>query len=230
MKQKKNKNEKDLEFLETPLKRGVDKVYQMILANGLFILSNLHILLVFIFIEPANIVVFYLILGILSFNIFPSYMALTKVMKLPASEEQKVVKDYFRALKDSFRGTFALGLLGVFFMVNILTLRIFFLTQSMEGLSQVMQGLFVLILVMTISLVYIGGTLKLSFFNTIKLGFKNMIYLLPGAAATMIIALIGLVGGGVFRIVLMIGFSLGAVAQIKLTQKAMARITDNMQN
>ena len=119
MKQKKNEKQKDIDFLETPLKRGIDKVYQMILANGLFILFNLHILMVFIFIEPPNVIFFYIIFGLLSFNILPSYVALTKVMKLPASEVQKVVKEYFIAYKESFKGSFLLGILVIFFGVNV---------------------------------------------------------------------------------------------------------------
>lgn len=224
MKQTKNEKQKDVEFLETPLKRGIDKVYQMILANGLFILFNLHILLGFIFIEPGNIVLFYIILGLLSFNIFPSYAALTKVMKLPASEDQKVMKEYFNAYKKSFAGAFFLGTIGIFIMVNTMMLNVFFLTQGNTGLSQVMQGLFVVVFVVTLALVYLHGDLEGTFGKTIKTGFKNLIYLLPGAAASMLISVIGLMAGGVFRMMLIIGFSLGALAQIKLSKKVMSRI------
>lgn len=223
-KQSKNDKQKQIESLDAPLKRGFDKVYQMILANGLFILMNLHILLVFIFIEPGNIVIFYLILAMLSFNVFPSYMALIETLKQPAREEQKVMKDYFSFYVKNFKRSFVIGVIGLFVMVNLLTLSIFFLAQEREGLVRVFQGLFFLVFTTTLAVVYVGGTLKLSIGKTMKVGFKNLAYLLPGAAASMVIGALALYAGGLFRMLLIIGFSLGAVAQIKLSNNTIQKI------
>ncbi len=224
MKEKRDEKKKQDNFLDTPLKRGFDKVYQMILANGLFILMNLHILLVFLFIEPGNIVLFYMMLGILSLNVAPSYGALVRTLKLPAREDQKVMKDYFIAYKQNFLVSFSIGILGIFLMVNLLSIGIFFLAQDMLGLNRIFQGLFFLILAFTVMFTYIGGVVKVSFGETLKIGSRNMIPLLPGAAAAVTLGVISLFIGGLFRVVLIVGFSLGATVQNKLSERTINKI------
>ena len=224
MKQKKVETKKLNNDFDTPLKQGFDKVYQMILANGLFVLLNLHILLVFLFLEPGNIVLFYIIFGVLSVNVTPSYVALTKTLKLPASEEQKVMKDYFKFYRKDFQRSFILGLMGIVLMVNLLTLSIFFLTQSMVSLSQIFQGIFFIVLTVTIAFAYLGGEVEMSLGETIKVGLKNLFSLLPGAVAFIVFGILSLYFGGILRVLIIIGFSSGAIVQAKLSNKVMIRI------
>ena len=139
-------------------------------------------------------------------------------------EKEQVMKDYFRFYQKSFLVSFGVGFLGIFFMVNALTIRIFLLSQGMGGVIWFFSGVFFIILVFTVMFTYLSGTLQLSLGKTIKLGAKHIVELLPGAVAALVIGLVGLFLGGVFRAFLILSFSLGAMVQTKLSEKTLSKI------
>lgn len=215
---RKNKTTNE-QLANNSVKRAVDGVYDLIMANALFIFFNVHIILFLLFFNPTNIVLFYLYMGFLSLNLLPSYTAIMYVKRKGKDNSAGIIGEFRKGYRENFRSSFMIGALGILVITFTLYNAQFFYITEMNLVYRALQILafFVIFAVLaTIPvIIYDKGTLKEVLSRTKKDFFKRLL----GAAAAGMIILLSLYLVRIIAVTLIFGFGLAAVAQDALYRK-----------
>jgi len=209
-----NRNRKINEQLAmNSVKKAVDGVYDLIMANALFMMFNLHILLFLLFYNPANIVLYYLYMALLSLNLLPSYSALVYAVSRQREGGKGIFRDFVRGYRKHFKSSFVIGLLGAALITFTMYNALFFFLSEMEVIFAVLQFqvFFLLIAVMATVpvMIYEEGSLREVLSKTMKRFFKLMLT----ATAAVLILLLTVYLGRIVIVTLIFGFALAAIAQ-----------------
>lgn len=201
------------QLASSSVKKAVDGVYDLIMVNALFILFNLHILLFLLFLKPANIVLYYLLIAVLSLNLLPSYSALMYAVRKKREGSSEIMVVFFKGYKENFKNSFIIGAVGAVVIATTLYNALFFYITEIELIYWALQLLnfFILfaILATVPAMVYEKGTLKEVLLRTKK----NFSKLLIGAAAAGMIMLLSVYLVRVIVVTFIFGFALAAITQ-----------------
>lgn len=209
-----NRNRKTNEQLAVnSVKKAVDGVYDLIMANALFMMFNLHILLFLLFYNPVNIVMYYLYMALLSLNLLPSYSALLYAVSRKREGGKGIVSDFVRGYRKHFKNSLLIGLSGAVLITFMLYNALFFYISEMNLVYTLLQLLIFLVLFMILAtvpvMIYESGTLK----EVLSRTRRNFFRLLLGSAAAAVIVLLSVYLGRIVIVTLIFGFALAAIAQ-----------------
>jgi uncharacterized membrane protein YesL len=209
-----NRNRKINEQLAmNSVKKAVDGVYDLIMANALFMMFNLHILLFLLFYNPVNIVLYYLYMALLSLNLLPSYSALVYAVSRKREGGKGIFSDFVKGYRKHFKKSFIIGLLGAALITFTMYNALFFFLSEMEVIFAILQFqvFFLLIAVMATVpvMIYEEGPLREVLSKTMKRFFKLMLT----ATAAVLILLLTVYLGRIVIVTLIFGFALAAIAQ-----------------
>lgn len=201
------------QLANSSVKKAVDGVYDLIMVNALFILFNLHMLLFLLFLKPANIVLYYLLIAFLSLNLLPSYAALMYAVRKKREGSSEVMVEFFKGYKENFINSFIIGAAGSALITTTLYNALFFYITEMDLIYRALQLLnfFLLFAVLATvpAMVYEKGKLKEVFLRTKK----NFAKLLIGAAAAGLIILLSIYLVRIIVVTFIFGFALAAMVQ-----------------
>ena len=129
----KNKNKMTREEMaNSSVKSAVDSVYDLIMANAMFILFNIHILIFLLFFRPDNIAGYYLVMAVLSLNLLPSYTALYDTIRRHKDTKMKVVSLYIEGYRKGFKNSFIIGTAAAAIIFFSMFNSLFFFVQEMD--------------------------------------------------------------------------------------------------
>ncbi len=205
---------------DTSAKKTVDSVYNLIMANAMFILFNIHILVFLLFFEPKSIGMIYLSMGLLSFNLLPSYTALFYALRAQKTVKKSVIRLFIEGYRKSVKTGLVIGIIAALVITFSLYNNVFFLIEGMESAYRSSQMGIFFILFAAVAAVPVmvhteGGRFK-EIFRKTKDSFFRL--LLGGALAVLIMGL-SIFFARYIVFPLIFGFGLAAMAQDKLSEK-----------
>lgn len=207
------------ELANSSVKKAVDGVYDLIMVNALFMLFNLHILLFLLFLSPANLVLYFLIIVLLSLNLLPSYSALMYAVRKKRNGSSEIMIEFFKGYKENFRKSFVIGFIGTVLIAFTSYNALFFYITDMDLIYWALQLIIFFMLFAVLAtvpaMVYEKGTLK----EVLSRTKRNFSRLLIGAAAATLIILLSLYLGSIIVVPLIFGFALAAMAQDSLHER-----------
>lgn len=226
MNEKKENKNKDLidRIDDAPMKKFFDLIYDLVMANVLFILLNMHLPLYLLFFEPGNMVFYYLSLGILCLNLMPSYVAMEYALLRRSDNESSHFKKYFEGYKKNFKTSFVTGAAWISFMLIALLDSMFFRDKGNQLLSMTFLTLYFvgILLFVGSSIVVVHFELKARDVLKFTLGFS--LKFIPGAVVAILVAVLCIYFSQVVVFPLIVGFSLAAFLQEALSKKVVADI------
>ena len=201
------------QLANSSVKKAVDGVYDLIMSNALFMLFNLHILLFLLFLKPANIVLYYLLIALLSLNLLPSYSALMYAVRKKREGSSEIMVEFLKGYKENFKKSLIIGSIGAVMIAFTSYNALFFFITDMRLIYWALQLIIFLMLFAVLAtvpvMVFEKGTLKEVLSRT-KINFSK---LLLGAAAATLIILLSIYLGRIIVVPLIFGFALAAIAQ-----------------
>lgn len=210
---KDTKRERDQELATTQVKKAVDRVYDLIMGNALFIVVNIHILIFLLFAEPENIVVYYLMLAVLFVPLYPAYTALYHAIINKEGGSGGIYRRFFAGYRKHFRETFLTGIAGSFVTAFLLYNDLFFSLTEQESLGRIIRIFLVFCLMYLLGLVPIiveeKGTMKAHRKIMSKTLFQGT---LRGAVA-LVILFVSVYFGRILIFPFTIGFSLAVLSE-----------------
>lgn len=218
---KKNQHNKRNEELASAVVKGaVDRVYDLIMANALLILFNIHILIFLLFFTPGSLFAFYFFTAVLLLNALPSYGAL--YYSLHVGREKTIYHRFFAGYQKMFKKTFLPGAAVSFFSMFVLLNGTFLTVMNLQPLYVVLQLAVIFLLFYVVALVPFMAT-EQGKMKGYRMALKENFFrgILGSAASTLII------GGSLYlgRLIIfpvILGFSLGALVQEVIHKKTKA--------
>jgi len=213
MKDNRRNKSTNKELADSSVKKAVDGVYDLLMVNALFMLFNLHILLFLLFLKPANIVLYYLLIALLSLNLLPSYSALIYAVRKKREGSSEIMVEFFNGYKENFKKSLIIGSVGAVLIAFTSYNALFFFITEMNLIYWALQ-LIIFFMVFAVlatvpAMVFEKGTLREVLSGTRR----NFSRLLLGAAAATMIILLSLYLGRIIVVPLIFGFALAAMAQ-----------------
>lgn len=219
-------HEKDMldKIEEAPIKRVFDMIYDLIMANVLFILFNLHIPLFLVFFIPGNVAMYFIILGILCLNVLPSYGAILYALDRRGDDETSHFKKFMDGYRENFKVSFLTGLMGILFMLVALLDGIFFLSKANQAVYMAFLVIFFVGLLLYVASAPIIVHFGLKPGKAIKITLGHFFKLIPGALLAILVAGFSVYISRYIVFPLIVGFSLAGLIQETLSKKALAVI------
>lgn len=219
-----NRNRKTNEQLAVnSVKKAVDGVYDLIMANALFMMFNLHILLFLLFYNPVNIVLYYLYMALLSINLLPSYSALVYAVSRQREGGKGIFSDFVKGYRKHLKNSLMIGLPGAVLITFMLYNALFFYISEMKLMYMLLQLLIFFILFAMLAtvpvMIHENGTLK----EVLSRTRRNFFRLLLGSAAAAVIVLLSIYLGRIVIVTLIFGFALAAMAQNRLYMRLLGQ-------
>lgn len=208
---------------DTSAKKTVDSVYNLIMANAMFILFNIHILIFLIFFRPESIGMYYLAMGLLSINFLPSYAALFYALRAQKTVKKSVVRLFIEGYRKNVKTGLVIGIIAALLITFSLYNNLFFLIEGMESAYFASQmGIFFTLFATAAAVPVMvhteGGRLR-EIFRITKDSFFR---LLLSAALALFIMGISIFFARYIVVPLIFGFGLAAMAQDTLSEKILA--------
>ena len=208
---------------DTSAKKTVDRVYNLIMANAMFILFNIHILIFLLFFRPESIGMYYLSMGLLSLNLVPSYTALLYVIRAQKTEKKSVVRLFIEGYRKSVKTALLIGVIGALIITFSMYNNLFFLIEGLESAYRASQmgiffTLFAVVAAVPVMVHTDGGRFREIFRKTKD----NFFRLLLSAALAVLIMGVSIFLARYIVFPLIFGFGLAAMAQDALTEKILA--------
>lgn len=201
------------QLANSSVKKAVDGVYDLLMVNALFMLFNLHMLLFLLFLRPANIVLYYLLIAVLSLNLLPSYSALMYAVRKKREGSSEIMVEFFKGYKKNFKNSFIIGFIGAVLIAFTSYNALFFYITDMEVIYWALQLIIFFMMFAGLAtvpaLVFEKGTLK----EVLSRTKKNFSRRILGAAAASLIILLSLYLGRIIVVTLIFGFALAAMVQ-----------------
>lgn len=209
---------------DAPMKKFFDLMYDLIMANILFILLNMQLPLFLLFFEPGNMVLYYLSLGILCLNLMPSYVAMEYALLRRSDSETSHFKKYFEGYKKKFKTSFVTGAAWISFMLIALIDSMFFSDKANQLLSMAFLTLYFvgILLFVASSIVVVHFEFKARDVLKFTLGFS--LKFIPGAVVAILVGVLCIYFSQVVVFPLIVGFALAAFIQEALSRKVVADI------
>lgn len=209
---------------DAPMKKFFDLTYDLIMNNILFILLNIPLPLFLLFFEPGNMVIYYIILGILSLNLMPSYVAMEYALLRRGDIETSHFKKFFEGYKKKFKTSFLTGAVWIAFMLIALIDSMFFRTKAYQIVSMVFLTLYFvgIILFVASSIVIVHFDFKMRDVMRFTLGFSFKF--IPGAVIAILVGALCIYFSQYIVFPLIVGFALAAFIQEILSKKVVADI------
>ena len=209
---------------DAPMKKFFDLTYDLIMNNILFILLNIPLPLFLLFFEPGNMVIYYIILGILSLNLMPSYVAMEYALLRRGDIETSHFKKFFEGYKKKFKTSFLTGAVWIAFMLIALIDSMFFRTKANQIVSMVFLTLYFvgIILFVASSIVIVHFDFKMRDVMRFTLGFSFKF--IPGAVIAILGGALCIYVSQYIVFPLIVGFALAAFIQEILSKKVVADI------
>jgi len=209
---------------DAPMKKFFDLTYDLIMANVFFILFNLHLPLFLLVFVPGNMVLYYIILGILCLNLMPSYVAMEYALVRRSNIETSHFKKFLEGYKKKFNTSFLTGATWIAFMLIALIDSMFFRTKANQIVSMVFLTLYFagIILFVASSVVIVHFDFKLRDVLRFTLGFS--LKFIPGAVMSILVGALCIYFSQYIVFPLIVGFSLAAFIQEVLSKKVVADI------
>lgn len=223
---KNEKKNKDLidRIDDAPMKKFFDLTYDLIMANVLFILLNMHLPLFLLFFEPGNMVIYYITLGILCLNLMPSYVAMEYALMKRNDSETSHFKKFFTGYKKKFKTSFVTGAIWISFILIALIDSMFFREKANQVLSMAFITLYFvgILLFVASAVVVVHFELKARDVMKFTLGFS--LKFIPGALIAIFVVVLSIYFSQYIVFPLIVGFSLAAFIQEALSKKVVADI------
>lgn len=223
---KNDKKNKDLidRIDDAPMKKFFDLTYDLIMANVLFILLNMHLPLFLLFFEPGNMVIYYLTLGILCLNLMPSYVAMEYALLKRHDSETSHFKKFFEGYKKKFKTSFVTGAIWISFILIALIDSMFFREKANQVLSMAFITLYFvgILLFVASAVVVVHFEFKAREIIKFTLGFS--LKFIPGALIAIFVVVLSIYFSQYIVFPLIVGFSLAAFIQEALSKKVVADI------
>ena len=209
---------------DASMKKFFDLTYDLIMNNILFILLNIPLPLFLLFFEPGNMVIYYIILGILSLNLMPSYVAMEYALLRRGDIETSHFKKFFEGYKKKFKTSFLTGAVWIAFMLIALIDSMFFRTKANQIVSMVFLTLYFvgIILFVASSIVIVHFDFKMRDVMRFTLGFSFKF--IPGAVIAILVGALCIYFSQYIVFPLIVGFALAAFIQEILSKKVVADI------
>jgi len=209
---------------DAPMKKFFDLTYDLIMANVFFILLNLQLPLFLLFFEPGNMVLYYIILGVLCLNLLPAYAAMGYALLRRSDIETSHFKKFFEGYQKKFKTSFLTGAVWIAFMLIALTDSMFFRTKNNQILSMTFLTLYFvgIILLVASSIVIVHFDFKSRDVIKFTLGFS--LKFIPGAVIAILVGVLSIYFSQYIVFPLLVGFSLAAFIQETLSKKVVADI------
>ncbi|MGB4590557.1 MAG: DUF624 domain-containing protein [Clostridiaceae bacterium] len=223
-----NKENKSKDLIDridnAPMKKFFDLTYDLIMNNIFFILLNLHLPLFLLFFEPGNMILYYIILGILCLNLLPSYVAMEYALLKRSDVETGHFKKFFEGYRKKFKTSFLVGAVWIAFMLIALIDSMFFRTRVNQIVSMAFLTLYFagIILFVASSLVIVHFDFKLTEVIKFTLGFS--LKFIPGTVIAILVGALCIYFSQYIVFPLIIGFALAAFVQEILSKKVVADI------
>ena len=222
---KENKNKDLIDRIDdAPMKKFFDLTYDLVMANALFILLNIHLPLFLLFFEPGNMVLYNIILGILCLNLMPSYVAMEYALLRRNDDETSHFKKFFEGYKKKFKTSFLTGAAWISFMLIALFDSMFFREKANQVLSMAFLTLYFVgvLLFVASSIVVVHFEFKARDVLKFTLGFS--LKFIPGAVIALLVGVLCIYFSQYIVFPLIVGFSLAAFIQEALSKKVVADI------
>lgn len=220
---KDRKSERDQELAVTQVKKSVDKVYDSIMGNALFIMVNIHILLFLLFAEPKNLAVYYLLLALVLIPVYPAYVALYSALKERKEGKESVYKRFFHGYKKHLKQTTVLGVVGALFTAFMLYNSLFFSIIDQSVWKGVMDILLIFALMLLLGLAPViseeEGVLK----DHLREMGRTLFQSTFRGAAALIVLFISVYFGRFLIFPLVIGFAISVYVQEVLYKRQKER-------
>ena len=209
---------------DAPMKKFFDLTYDLIMANVFFILLNLHLPLFLLFFEPGNMVLYYIILGILCLNLLPSYVAMEYAMLRRSDIEKSHFKKFFEGYQKKFKASFLTGVAWIIFMLIALIDSMFFRTKNNQILSMTFLTLYFvgIILFVASSIVIVHFDFKSR--DVIMFTLEFSLKLIPGSVIAILVGVLSIYFSKFIVFPLLVGFSLAAFIQETISKKVVTDI------
>lgn len=209
---------------DAPMKKFFDLTYDFIMNNVLFILINIHLPLFLLFFVPGNMVLYYIIIGILCLNLMPSYVAMEYSLLRRGDIETSHFKKFFEGYKKKFKTSFLTGATWIAFMLIALIDSMFFRTRANQIVSMTFLTLYFvgIILFVASSIVIVHFDFKSRDVIKFTLGFS--LKFIPGAVMAILVGVLCIYFSQYIVFPLIVGFSLAAFIQEILSKKVVADI------
>lgn len=220
-----NKNKDLIDRIDdAPMKKFFDLTYDLMMANVFFILFNMPLPLFLLFFAPGNMVLYYIILGILCLNLLPSYVAMGFAMLRRNDTETSHFKKFFEGYKKKFKTSFLTGAAWIVFMLIALIDSMFFRTKANQLVSMAFLTLYFvgIILFVASSIVLVHFDFKSRDVIKFTLGFS--LKFIPGAVIAILVVALCIYFSQYIVFPLIVGFSLAAFIQEILSKKVVTDI------
>lgn len=205
---------------DTSAKKTVDTVYNLIMANAMFILFNIHILIFLLFFRPESIGSYYLSMGILSINLLPSYTALFYAIRGQKTGSKSVVRLFVEGYRKSVKTGLIIGVMSALIITFSLYNNLFFLIEGMESAYRASQmGIFFTLFAAVAAVPVMVHTDGGKFGEIFKKTKDNFFRLLLGAAVAVLIMGLCMFFARYIVFPLIFGFGLAAMAQDRFSEK-----------
>jgi len=220
MKESSRKKTSIEQVADTSARKTVDKVYNLIMANAMFILFNIHILIFLLFFRPESIGMYYLSMGLLSLNLLPSYTALLYAIRAQKTGGKSVVRLFIEGYRKSVKTGLIIGVIGALIITFSMYNNLFFLIEGLESAYRASQmgiffSLFAAVAAVPVMVHNDGGKFREIFRKTKE----NFFRLLLGAALAVLIMGLCIFFARYIVFPLIFGFGLAAMAQDALSEK-----------
>ncbi len=224
MKENSRKKTSQKQVAETSAKKTVDNVYNLIMANAMFILFNIHILIYLIFIgQPESIGTYYLTMGVLSLNLVPSYTALLYTVMAMKTEKKSVVRLFMEGYRKSVKTALLIGVIGTLIITFSLYNNLFFMIEGMESAYRASQmGIFFTLFAAAAAVPVMVRNDGRKFREIFRKTKDSFFRLLLGAALAVLIMGLSIFFARYIVFPLIFGFGLAAMAQEALSEKVLA--------
>lgn len=209
---------------ESTLNIATKTLFDIVTNNAIFLFLNIHMFLFLISFEISDRILLYIIVGILSINIMPSYVAMRYSLENFKKSDDNIFKRYLKGYKKNLKKSFAIGLLGIALILISLLDGVYFSLMDKEVMIIFFGIVFFVFVIFFVS----ASTIILRFdFNireTLKVTFNNYFKLLMGSLITIVILGLSLYLSRYNTLPIIVGFSIAGYVQNKFNKNIVENI------